>query len=140
METYTGTWKSTKYGMTFSRGNATVDLYPKTHNEDYEVEVNMLYLGIFRLRQNEKFKVLISKFDENKEDTLIVTSDGEFETPPEIFNGDPTPTGKGVLTFEIKSWDDNNVVKGVYKLSHPADEGNFTLKKGTSNGKTCLVM
>ena len=89
------------------------------------------YLGLYRLRETQEIPVILSGKKAAVQD---------YKTP-ELKNSDgtPLPNGQGTLEFFIEKIQ-GDTISGNFRLSHPEDFGDFEIKKGSSNGKGCLVM
>ena len=125
MELYTGTWTSEKHTRLIGRGNAEVHMHPRSYHQKYESEVMLTYLGLYRMRQQQKMKVEIL-------DNEIVCS--EYAVPETKVEGTVIPAAMGQLKFHITKRTLSEM-SGTYEFTNPADEGVFHLKKGEGHGE-----
>ena len=137
LQTYSGTWTSEKYTGGISRGNVWVDLpknvtsHIENDSERYAVEAKIQYMGMYRLRQEEKLQVIFA---------------GKRSIVPEIItpvihgpDGKALPSGKGQLEFTVSRVMDKKI-QGTYHLSHPEDHGTFEIEPGSNHVRNCCIM
>ena len=138
---YSGRWWSNVHNKAVSRGNVYVQLPDESPKEPITLHARVVYLGMYRFKQEEKIPVLFT----NLESEASVKG---YETPNvsvQLHPGDQpaqAPHGKGDLVFKIEKriGNSNDTFQGSYTLSYPKDEGRFEIRKGTTHGEQCGIM
>jgi len=133
-ELFSGSWYSTKYAHFISHGKVWARIPQPLPDVPVEVDATLLYLGLYRLRREEKLKLSLCGKKATEENHVT----------PEIKDAQGTslPHGVGRMTCTITQQGVNDkgkkYIKGEYFVDKPEDYGTFDMKEGDV-GK-CLLM